>query len=125
MKLRTALLGAGAAAALFGVPPIRRNTLSKGIMNGMKALGFLPQISETEKTAIEAGTVCVYGELFSGKPDFKRLLREAYPGLTPEEQAFLDGPVEEVCRITDDWEVQQRKDLPDEVWQYLRDHKFF
>ena len=84
MKLRTALLGAGAAAALFGVPPIRRNTLSKGIMQGMKSLGFLPQISETEKTAIEAGTVWVDGELFSGKPDFKRLLREAYPGLTPE-----------------------------------------
>ena len=125
MKLRTALLGAGAAAALFGVPPIRRNTLSKGIMQGMKSLGFLPQISETEKTAIEAGTVWVDGELFSGKPDFKRLLREAYPGLTPEEQAFLDGPVEEVCRMTDDWEVQQQKDLPDEVWQYLRDHKFF
>jgi acyl-CoA dehydrogenase len=125
MKLRTALLGAGAAAALFGVPPIRRNTLSKGIMQGMKALGFLPQISETEKTAIEAGTVWVDGELFSGKPDFKRLLREAYPGLTPEEQAFLDGPVEEVCRMTDDWDVQQQKDLPDEVWQYLRDHKFF
>ena len=125
MKLRTALLGAGAAAALFGVPPIRRNTLSKGIMNGMKALGFLPQISQTEKTAIEAGTVWVDGELFSGKPDFKRLLREAYPGLTPDEQAFLNGPVEEVCRMTDDWEVQQRKDLPDEVWQYLRDHKFF
>jgi acyl-CoA dehydrogenase len=125
MKLRTALLGAGAAAALFGVPPIRRNTLSKGIMQGMKSLGFLPQISETEKTAIEAGTVWVDGELFSGKPDFKRLLREAYPGLTPEEQAFLDGPVEEVCRMTDDWEVQQQKDLPDEVWEYLREHKFF
>ena len=84
MKLRTALLGAG-AAALFGVPVIRRNTLTKGVMRGMNAIGFLPQISETEKTAIEAGTVWVDGELFSGKPDFKRLLREAYPGLTPEE----------------------------------------
>ncbi|MEP0548993.1 MAG: acyl-CoA dehydrogenase [Rhodothermales bacterium] len=125
MKLRTALLGAGAAAALFGVPPIRRNTLSKGVMQGMKALGFLPQISETEKTAIEAGTVWVDGDLFSGKPDFKRLLREAYPGLTTKEQAFLDGPVEEVCRMTNDWEVQQRKDLPDEVWAFLRKEKFF
>src|SRR5690606_25042227 len=125
MKLRTALLGAGAAAALLGVPPIRRNTLSKGVMNGMKALGFLPQISETEKTAIEAGTVWVDGELFSGSPDFKRLLREPYPDLTPEEQAFLDGPVEEDCGMTDDWEVMQQKALPYEVWQYLREHNFF
>ena len=125
MKLRTALLGGGAAAALLGVPSLRRNTLSKGIMQGMNAIGFLPQISETEKTAIEAGTVWVDGELFSGKPDFERLLGEAYPGLTPDEQAFLDGPVEEVCRMTNDWEVQQQKDLPAEVWAFLRREKFF
>ncbi|MDX1532201.1 MAG: acyl-CoA dehydrogenase, partial [Rhodothermales bacterium] len=125
MKLRTALLGAGAVAAVLGAPPIRRNTLSKGIMTGMKKLGFLPQISDTEKTAIEAGTVWVDGELFSGKPDFRRLLNEAYPDLTPEERAFLDGPVEEACRMTDDWDVMQRKDLPEEVWAHLREHKFF
>src|SRR5690606_19598106 len=107
MKLRTALLGAGAAAALFGVPPIRRNAVSARVVRGMKALEFLPQLSQAEKTAIEAGTVWVDGELVSGKPDFQSPLREAYPGLTPEEQAFLDGPVEEVCRMTDDWEVQQ------------------
>ncbi len=124
MKLRTLLVGAGALGVLFGVPKVRRATLSKGIMNGMKALGFLPTISETEKTAIEAGTVWVDGELFSGRPDFERLLHEGYPDLTPEERAFLDGPVEEVCRMVDDWEVFQKRDLSPEVWAYLKEHRF-
>lgn len=127
MNARTtaSLLGAGAVAALLGVPPLRRTTLTRGIMQGMRKLGFLPQISETEKTAIEAGTVWVDGELFSGRPDFRRLLREPYPDLSDEERAFLEGPAEEVCRMTDDWEVMQRKDLPEHVWDFLRRERFF
>ena len=125
MKLRNLLLGAGALGALVGVKPLRKRTLSRGIMNGMNALGFLPTISETEKTAIEAGSVWVDGDLFSGNPDFEKLLNERYPGLSPDEQAFLDGPVEEVCQMADDWDIFQRKDLPPEVWAYLREHKFF
>ena len=125
MKLSKSLIGAGAVGALFGVPAIRRNTLSKGVMKAIGAAGFLPTISETEKTAIEAGTVWVDGELFSGKPDLGRLLREPYPDLTGEERAFLDGPCEEVCRMTDDWEVWQRRDLPPEVWDFLKKERFF
>ena len=125
MKLRTFLLGAGALGVVFGVPKVRRETLTKGVMNGMKALGFLPTISETERTAIEAGTVWVDGELFSGHPDFDRLLGEGYPDLTEEERAFLDGPAEEVCRMVDDWDVWQRRDLPPEVWDFLKKEKFF
>ena len=124
-KLTKTLIGAGALGALFGIPAIRKKVLSEGVMKGMDALGFLPTISETEKTAMEAGTVWVDGDLFSGNPDFKKLLNERYPDLTPEEQAFLDGPVEEVCAMTDDWEIWQRRDLPPEVWEYLREHKFF
>ncbi len=115
----------GLGAVIFGLPPVRRFVASLPVMKIIKALNLLPAISETEKTAIEAGNIWVDGELFSGKPNFKRLLNEPYPGLTPEEQAFLDGPVEEVCRMTNDWDVVQRRDLPPEVWEYLKTQKFF
>ena len=111
-------------AAVFVLPPLRR-TLSAGVMGLMKKLQFLPVISRTEQEAIDAGTVWVEGELFSGKPDAKRLLAQPYAGLTDEEQAFLDGPVEDLCQMVDDWEVWQRRDLPPEVWQALKDGGFF
>ncbi len=111
-------------ALVFNVPPVRR-VLSSGVMRAMRAMEFLPVISETEREAIDAGTVWVEGELFSGKPDFGRLMRQAYPGLSAEEQAFMDGPVAEVCRMTDDWEVWQRRDLSPEVWASLRRGRFF
>ncbi|MEM6326901.1 MAG: acyl-CoA dehydrogenase [Bacteroidota bacterium] len=119
------LTGAFALLALvFNVPPIRRQ-LSAGVMALMEKLQFLPTISSTEQEAIDAGTVWVEGELFSGKPDTKRLLAQPYAGLTEEEQAFLDGPVEELCAMTDDWDTWQRRDLAPEVWQKLKDDKFF
>ena len=124
-KLTKILLGAGAATALWKIPALRRSTISKGVMKAMKELGFLPTISETEKTAIEAGTVWMDGELFSGKPDFDRINSQPYPDLTTEEQAFLDGPVEELCRMTDDWQVYQDKDLPPEAWDYIKQERFF
>ncbi len=111
-------------ALVFNVPALRR-PLSAGVMKLMKALEFLPVISETEQEAIDAGTVWVEGELFSGKPDAKRLLAQPYPDLTPEEQAFLDGPVEELCRMTNDWDVWQRRDLSPEVWAKLKADRFF
>ncbi len=122
---KLALLGAGAVAAFVGIRPLRRATLSRGIMSTMKSMGFLPKISQTEQTAIEAGTVWVDGELFSGKPDFKRLMREPYPELTEEEQTFLDGPANEVCRMVSDWDVWQQRGLPPEVWDYLKKERFF
>ena len=111
-------------SAVFLVTPVRR-ALSGGVMALMEKLQFLPTISSTEQEAIDAGTVWVEGELFSGKPDTKRLLAQDYAGLTPEEQAFMDGPVEELCRMTDDWETWQRRDLAPEVWQKLKDDRFF
>lgn len=124
-KTNLALLGAGAMAAVLGVPAIRRNTVSKGIMEMMNKLGFLPTISQTERIAIESGTVWVDGELFSGRPDFRRLLREPYPELTAEERAFLDGPVEEVCRMTSDWQIFQERGLSPHIWDYLKREGFF
>jgi acyl-CoA dehydrogenase len=90
-----------------------------------KARNLVPQMSATEREALMAGTVWVDGELFSGRPDFARILREPYPRLTPEEQAFLDGPVEQVCGMVDEWELNRRREFPPEVLPFLREHGFF
>lgn len=110
---------------LFGFPPVRRILLTSNVVRTMQALKLLPVISETEKTAIEAGNIWVDGELFSGKPDFERILTETYPELTAEEQAYMDGPVEELCRMTNDWEVFRDKELPKEVWDFIKEKRFF
>lgn len=115
----------GAAAILFGVEPIRRTLLSANIVRLFKAMDFLPVISETEQTAIEAGNIWVDGELFSGKPDFKRILNEPYPELTAEEKAFIEGPVEKVCQMTSNWEVHQHRELPEKTWDFLKQERFF
>ncbi|MEX0600143.1 MAG: acyl-CoA dehydrogenase [Rhodothermales bacterium] len=115
----------GVVAIAFNLVPVRRALISGPIMKMLGAAGFVPRISETEQTAIEAGTVWVDGELFSGRPDFRKLMDEPYPDLTDEERAFLDGPVEEVCAMTDDWDVFQRGDLSEEVWAYLKKERFF
>lgn len=112
-------------ALIFNVKPIRRMLISIPLMKLMDAMNFLPAISETEKTAIEAGTVWIEGELFSGKPNFKRILNEPYPELTKEEQDFLDGPVEELCSMVKDWDVMVHKDFTDEAWEFMRKKKFF
>ena len=135
LAIAAVLLGLGApvwcwiAFALlsvsFNVRPLRRRLLTRPLMGLLKALRFLPKISDTERIAIEAGTVWVDGELFSGKPNLAKLAAEAYPGLSAEEQAFLDGPVEEVCRMTDDWEVYRRRGLPPEVLDFLKRQRFF
>lgn len=110
---------------LFNVRALRRLVLTAPLMKLLDKLNFLPHISDTERTAIEAGNVWVDAELFSGKPDLKRLAKESYPELTEKEQAFLDGPVEELCSMVDDWDVFVRKGFTDEVWQFMREHKFF
>ncbi|MBI1927565.1 acyl-CoA dehydrogenase family protein, partial [Candidatus Poribacteria bacterium] len=115
----------GVLALILNVRPIRRRLVSAWVMALLKKVDFLPVISDTERTVIEAGTVWVEGELFSGKPDFKRINSEPYPDLTEEERAFLDGPVEEVCRMVVDWDVYVNKDLPPEAWEYLKKERFF
>ncbi len=93
-------------------------------------LGFytkiLPPLSETERVALEAGTVGFEGELFSGKPDWRVLLDQPAPTLSAEEQAFLDGPCEALCRMTDDWDITHvRADLPPEMWEFIKKNRFF
>lgn len=112
-------------AIIFNVKPIRRTLLSGPMMKLLDALKILPAISETEQTAIDAGTVWIEGELFSGKPDFKRMNSETYPEFTEKERTFLDGPVEELCSMVSDWEVFQRKGFDDKTWEYLKEKRFF
>ena len=115
----------GVVATVLNIPKLRQVLLTSQLVKAVRALKLLPNISETERAAIEAGTVWVEGEFFSGKPNFQRILNEPYPQLTPDIQAFLDGPVEQVCRMATDWEIYQRKDLPPDVWNYLRQERFF
>jgi acyl-CoA dehydrogenase len=110
---------------VISFPFIRRFIVSSPLMAFMVAMKFLPKISKTEKTAIDAGTIWMDAELFSGKPNFKNLMSQSYPALSEEEQAFLDGPCDYICTIVDDWEVHQNRGFSVEVWDYLKKNKFF
>lgn len=114
-----------ASLLILNIPILRQSIITAPIMGGLKKWQILPEISETEKAAIEAGTVWVEGEFFTGKPNFHRILSEPYPQLTPQIRAFLDGPVEQVCRMASDWAIYQRQDLPPQVWDYLKQERFF
>ena len=103
---------------------IRKQYLTKPILDTYRKI--TPEMSDTEKDAINAGTVWWDGDLFSGAPNWQKLHNVPQARLTAEEQAFLDGPVEEVARMVDEWEINhERADLPPEVWQYLKNNKFF
>jgi acyl-CoA dehydrogenase len=86
---------------------------------------FLPALSDSEREALHAGTVWAEGALFSGRPDLRELARLPYPQLTDDERAFLDGPVELVCALVDDAEVQRTGALPEAAWRLLRSDRFF
>ena len=112
------------AVAIFAVPTIRQTLVSQKALSLFKKV--LPAMSQTEKEALEAGTVWWEAELFKGKPEWKKLQNIADPKLSEAEQAFLDGPVNDVCAMVNDYQVtHELADLPSEVWQYLKDHKFF
>jgi acyl-CoA dehydrogenase len=102
----------------------RRDWLSRPIYR--LARRVLPTLSATEREAIEAGDVWWDADLFSGDPDWAKLLATPPAALSAEEQAFLDGPVEELCGMLDDWKIiWELRDLPPEVWDFLKAHKFF
>lgn len=117
-----ALIAVAAVSALFIVVPLRRALISNIVMKIMK--GVMPEISQTEKTALEAGVVWSEAELFSGRPNFKKLMNEPYPQLTPEEKAFVDGPTEEICNMTTEWKIWKNREIPEPVFQFLKDKGF-
>ncbi len=113
----------GAILGLLCIPDVRMLVLTGPAYSFVKSI--LPRVSRTEQEALDAGTVGWDAELFSGRPDWEKLLSIRKPTLTAEEQAFLDGPVNEVCAMIDDWDVRHnRADLPPEVWDYLKAHGF-
>ena len=108
----------------LNVDELRKTRLTQPLLDLYKKIA--PQISDTERAALDAGTVGWEGELFSGKPDWGRLLDPPRVTLREDEQAFLDGPVEEVCRMTHDWQITyEDADLPPEIWDFLKKNKFF
>ena len=113
--------------ALLVVPnliEVRREKITKPLLKVYRQM--LPSMSNTEREALEAGNVWWDGELFSVMPDWDKLMSFPAPQLTEEEQAFVDGPCEELCRMIDDWEVNHKiGDLPREVWDYIIEKKFF
>jgi acyl-CoA dehydrogenase len=110
-------------AVLFGVSYLRQRFISSRIMRLVERA--LPRMSDTERAALEAGTVWWEGELFSGDPAWDRLLAFEANKLSQEERAFLDGPVEELCSMIDEWQIERAGDLPPEVWQFIKQHRFF
>src|SRR5215467_13738446 len=100
----------------------RQRNVTKPILNWYRKV--LPAISPTERDAIAAGTVWWDADLFSGKPDWSKLRSFEKPALTPEEQAFLDGPVEQLCAMLNDWDIRRTGDLPEHIWAFIRDHGF-
>ena len=113
-----------AAWLLLGVKDLRRRLLSIPLLYRIKKI--LPPMSQTERDAIEAGTVWWEAELFRGSPDWSKLLGYKKPRLSEAEQAFIDGPVEELCAMIDDWDIcHNRRDLTPEIWQFIKDNRFF
>lgn len=109
---------------VLGVPFLRRLLVSDFILKLFRKI--LPQVSQTEQEALDAGTVWWEGELFSGRPRWTKLLAMPKTGLSEREQAFLDNEVEQLCAMLDDWDITHtRQDLPPQVWQFIKDKGFF
>jgi acyl-CoA dehydrogenase len=108
----------------FAITPLRRLLISDRLYSLFRKA--LPRISDTEQEALDAGTVWWDAEIFSGRPRWRNLLKMPSPALTEKEQKFLDGPVEDLCRMANDWEIcDTYRRLPDSLWNFMREHRFF
>ena len=112
------------AMALLNFADLRREKITRPALNVYRSM--LPSMSDTEREALEAGNVWWDGELFSGMPNWQRLMSSPAPKLSEEEQAFMDGPCEELCRMLDEWDIaHERGDMPPDVWAFIKKHRFF
>jgi len=103
---------------------VRREKVTRPALDIYRKM--LPSMSDTEREALEAGNIWWDGQLFSGMPDWDRLMSFPAPKLSEEEQAFLDGPCEELCSMLDDWDIaHERGDMPPAIWDYIKKHRFF
>ena len=113
-----------ASMVLLNIDSVRIRFITRPFLRIYRRM--LPSMSQTEQDALEAGTVWWDGELFTGGPDWEKLLSAAAPRLSAEEQAFLDGPCENLCRMIDDWDItHNRADLPPSLWDYIKRKGFF
>jgi acyl-CoA dehydrogenase len=107
----------------LSIPTLRRVALTRPLFHKIK--GILPKVSATEQEALNAGTIGFDAELFSGQPDWEKLRAVPPITLTEEEKAFLDGPTAELCRMVDDWAIRHNeKEIPKEVWDFVKKHGF-
>ncbi len=113
---------AGVVVLIAGFPPLRRLLLTGRLLKLMKPM--FPAMSETERTALEAGTVWWDADLFTGRPNWKKLLAFEGPGLSAREQAFLDNEVEHLCELVEVGQVDREGDLSAEAWEYLKANGF-
>jgi len=108
----------------LNIDNIRQQFISMPLLAIFKKI--MPKMSSTEQEAIDAGTTWFDADLFRGDPDWKKLHNYPSPRLSSQEQAFLDGPVEQVCAMVNDWHITHEiADLPAEIWQFLKENKFF
>ncbi|MDB6146324.1 MAG: fadE [Pseudomonas sp.] len=107
----------------LALPDLRRRYFTTPLFSWFQKV--LPPMSATERDAIDAGTVWWDGELFSGRPNWDTLLAYPKAQFTDEEQAFIDGPTEELCAMVSDWQIGQSMDLPPEAWEHIKQHGFF
>ncbi|MBT9567184.1 MAG: acyl-CoA dehydrogenase [Thiobacillus sp.] len=125
-KLVLSLVGLAVLAglALVLVTPLRQQWVTAPLFKRFRAV--LPHLSETEQQALDAGTVGWDRELFSGNPDWTLLLATPPARLSAEEQAFLDGPTDTLCRMIDDWNITHEDfDLPEQAWAFIKHEGFF
>lgn len=109
---------------ILNVRPLRRAVISNRLLGWFRSV--LPPLSETEKVALDSGNTWWDAELFTGRPDWNKLLEAPAARLTEEEQAFIDGPVSEFCQMLDDWKITaEDMDLPKEAWEFIGKHKLF
>ncbi|PCI62672.1 MAG: acyl-CoA dehydrogenase [Gammaproteobacteria bacterium] len=108
----------------FNISIIRKDYISAPLLKLFK--GIMPEMSSTEKEALDAGTTWFEADLFRGDPNWQKLHNYPEPRLSADEQAFINGPVEQLCKMVDDWQItHEYADLTPEIWQYLKDHQFF
>ncbi|MFC1684011.1 acyl-CoA dehydrogenase [Pseudomonadota bacterium] len=113
-----------AIGVALGYKELRLTYISQPLLDKFRKV--LPPMSDTEREALEAGSIWWDAELFSGRPDWNHLLRMQPPRLTQEERDFIDGPLDELCCMLDDWQItNETYDLPPDIWEFIKKERFF
>lgn len=109
---------------VFYTPWLRRNLIARPFFHWFASI--MPEMSKTERVALEAGTVGYEKSLFKGDPDFSQLNKLRHHVLSAEEKAFIDGPVKQLCKMIDDWQItHELHDMPPKIWDFLKKKGFF